>query len=64
MLRDDRASLELDKLNAETRNLTNESRKFVAEERKLNRERFWYPFIIGSAVVTSLTGLIVAVANL
>ena len=64
MLRDDMPYLELEKLNAETQKLSSESRKFLAEERKLNLEAFWYPFVVGSAVATSLTGLTVAVASL
>lgn len=57
MLQNDRENLELERLQNESRKLIVERRKLIAEELKLNREKFWYPVVVGAAVLAALTAL-------
>jgi hypothetical protein len=58
MFRDDRESLELEKLSVEIRKLMAETRKLAAEEEKIRREAMFYPFVVGAGLVTALVALI------
>ena len=64
MHQDDREHLELEKLQNEGRKLRAEAQKFVAEARKLRQEAFWYPIATGSAVVTTLVGVMALASKL
>ena len=50
MLKNDLENLELDRLE-------NESRKLVAERKKLNREKDLYPLAVLAGVVTAITAV-------
>jgi hypothetical protein len=54
MLQNDRDNLELDKLQVEIRKFTSGTRKFMAEESKLQQEAFWSPFAVGAGIVTAI----------
>ena len=64
MHQDDREHLELEKLQNEGRKLRAEAQKFVAEARKLRQEAFWYPVATGSAVVTTIVGVMAVASKL
>ncbi|WJD61143.1 hypothetical protein [Pseudomonas kurunegalensis] len=64
MIQDDREHLELEKLQNEGRKLRAETQKFVAEARKLREEAFWYPIATGSAVVTTIVGIMALASKL
>jgi len=64
MHQDDREHLELEKLQNEGRKLRAEAQKFVAEARKLRQEAFWYPIATGSAVVTTIVGVMAVASKL
>ncbi|MBH3395742.1 MULTISPECIES: hypothetical protein [Pseudomonas] len=64
MLQDDCAHLELEKLQNEGRKLRAETQEFVAEARKLRQEAFWYPIATGSAVITTIVGIMAQASKL
>ncbi|MNF37538.1 hypothetical protein D3C84_184620 [compost metagenome] len=55
---DEKAYLELDKLQLENRKLFAETRKLIAEEQKLRREGMFYPLLVGAALITAVVSLI------
>ena len=64
LLQADREHLELEKLQNEGRKLGAETQKFVAEARKLRQEALWYPIATGSAVVTTIVGIMALASKL
>jgi len=54
---DDRESIELEKLVSENRKLVTEARKLSAEERKLKTGAFFYPLLVGAAVLTAVAAV-------
>lgn len=57
MRQDDLEILELDRL-IENHKLKAEGNKLLAEASKLEREAFWYPFAVHSAVLGAFCGTI------
>ena len=55
---DDRAALEIEKLRAEISHLTAQTEKTYSEMRKMERERFFYPLVVGTGFLIAVIGVV------